>query len=62
MFMSGCNYNYDCLNHIMQTCSYNYNNRIHRHNYLNSLIMSIPNKHKYITYSRTTHPNSKWPT
>ena len=39
--MRGCNYNYDCLNHIMQTCSYNYNNRIHRHNYVNSLLMSI---------------------
>ena len=47
--MRGCNYNYDCLNHIMQTCSYNYNNRIHRHNYINSLLMSILNKHKYIT-------------
>ena len=47
--MRGCNYNYDCLNHIMQTCSYNYNNRIHRHNYVNSLLMSILNKHNYIT-------------
>ena len=48
-FMKGCNYNYDCLNHIMQTCSYNYNNIIHRNNYVNSLLMSILNKHKYIT-------------
>ena len=47
--MRGCNYNYDFLNHIIQTCSYNYNNRIHRHNYVNSLLMSILNKHKYIT-------------
>ena len=27
--MRGCNYNFDCLNHIMQKCIYNYNNRIH---------------------------------
>ena len=47
--MRGCNYNYDCFNHIMQTCSYNYNNRIHRHNYVNSLLMSILNKHNYNT-------------
>ena len=47
--MRGCNYNYDCLNYIMQTCSYNYNNRIHRHNYVNSLLMPILNKHNYVT-------------
>ena len=41
----------------MQICSYNYNNRIYRHNYVNSLLRSILNKHNYITII-TTHPNS----
>ena len=47
--MRGCNYKYDCLNHIMQTCNYNYNNRIHRHNYVNNLLILLLNKHHYIT-------------
>ena len=33
----------------MQTCNYNYNNRIHRHNYVNNLLILLLNKHKYIT-------------
>ena len=47
--MRGCNYNYDVLNDIMQIYSYNYNNRIHRHNYVNSLLISILNNHNYFT-------------
>ena len=47
--MIGCNYKYDCLNHIMQTCNYNYNNRIHRHNYVNNLLILLLNKQNYIT-------------
>ena len=45
----GCNYNYECLNHIMQTCIYIYNNSIHRYNYVNSLLISILNKYNYTT-------------
>ena len=47
--MRGCNYKYDCLNNIMQTCKYNYNNRIHRHNYVNNLLILLLNKQNYIT-------------
>ena len=54
--MRGCNYKYDCLNHIMQTCNYNYNNRIHRYNYVNNLLIQLLNKQHYIT-TRTTYPN-----
>ena len=48
--MKGFNYKYDYINHIMdQTCNYNYNRRIHRHNYMNNLLIQYLNKHKYIT-------------
>ena len=47
--MRGCNYKYNCLNHIMQTCYYNYNNRIHRHNYVKNLLILLLNKQNYIT-------------
>ena len=45
----GCNYKYDCLNHIMQTCRFNYNNIIHRHNYVNALLITILNKYTFTT-------------
>ena len=45
----GCNYIYDCLNHIMQTCRFNYNNIIHRHNYVNALLITLLNKYKFTT-------------
>ena len=47
--MRGCNYKYDCLNRIMQTCNYNYNNRIHRHNYVNNLLIILLTTQNYIT-------------
>ena len=47
--MRGYNYKYDCLNYIMQTCNYNYNNRINRHNYVTNLLVLLLNKHNYIT-------------
>ena len=57
--LRGCRYAYDNLNIILQTCNYNYNSRIHRHNYLNNLLIQQLNKHKYITiiepYIRTTN-------
>ena len=40
---------YDCLNHIMQTCRFNYNNIIHRHNYVNDLLITLLNKYKFKT-------------
>ena len=39
-----CNYKYDCLNHIMQTCRFNYNTIIHRHIYVNDLLITLLNK------------------
>ena len=45
----GCNYKYDCLNHIMQTCRFNYNNIIHRHNYVNALLITLLNKYTFTT-------------
>ena len=43
----------------MQTFIYNYNSRIHRHNYINKLIIHYLNKHNSITipepYIRTTN-------
>ena len=45
----GCNYKYDCINHIMQTCRFNYNNIIHRHNYVNDLLITLLNKYKFTT-------------
>ena len=47
--MRGCNYKYDCLNHIMQTCRFNYNYIIHRHNYVNNLLITLLNKYKFTT-------------
>ena len=47
--MRGCNYKYVYLNHIMQTCNYNYNNRIHCHNYVNNLLILLLNTQNYIT-------------
>ena len=43
----GDNYKYDCLNHIMTTCRFNYNNIIHRHNYVNDLLITLLNKYKF---------------
>ena len=45
----GFNYRYDCINHIMQTCRFNYNNIIHRHNYFNDLLITLLNKYKLKT-------------
>ena len=45
----GCNYKYDCLNHIMQTYRFNYNNIIHRHNYVKYLLITLLNKYKFTT-------------
>ena len=45
----GCNYRYDRLNHIIQTCRFNYNNIIHRHNYVNDLLITLLNKYKFTT-------------
>ena len=42
-------YKYDCLNHIIHHFNYNYNNRIHRHNYVNNLLILLLNKQNYIT-------------
>ena len=47
--MRGHIYKYDYLNNILQTCNYNYNNRIHRHNYVNNLLILLLNKQNYIT-------------
>ena len=44
-----CNYRYDCLNHIMETCRFNYNNFIHMHNYVNDLSITLLNKYKFKT-------------
>ena len=33
----------------MQTCNYNYRNRINRYNNLNNLLIQYLNKHNYIT-------------
>ena len=38
----------------MQTCKFNYNNIIYRHNYVNNMLMTLLNKHKYRTI---TEPN-----
>ena len=45
----GCNYRYDCLNHIMQTCIFNFNIIIHIHNYVNNLLITLLNKYKFNT-------------
>ena len=39
------NYRYYCLNHIMQTCRFNYNNIIHKHTYVNDLLITLLNKY-----------------
>ena len=54
----GCNYRYDCLNHIMQTCRFNYN-IINRHNYVNNLLIILLNKYNFKTIG-TTHTNTTW--
>ena len=42
----------------MQTCKFNYNNIINRHNCVNNMLMTILNKHKYRTI---TEPNIRTP-
>ena len=42
----GCNYRYGCLNHIMQTCRFNYNNIINRHNYVYDILITLLYRYK----------------
>ena len=53
------NYKYDCINHSMQTCRFNHNNIMHRHNYVNDLVITLLNKYKFTTilepHIRTQH-------
>ena len=44
-----CKYKYDFLNHIMQICLFNYNTIIHRHSYVNDLLITLLNKYKFTT-------------
>ena len=44
-----CNYKDDFLNHIMQICRFNYNNIIHRNNYVNNILITLLNKYKFKT-------------
>ena len=58
IFNDRVNNKYDCLNlNIMQTCKYKYNNIIHRHNYINNLLILLLNKHNYITILKPQYPN-----
>ena len=47
--MRWCTYRYDCLNHIIQTSRFTYNNIIHRHNHFNDLFITLLNKYTFKT-------------